>query len=139
MAVFIQRDVSLLFGATDVSDHVVSCTLNQQFDEVENTAAVPTSTTLPGHSFQKGLESATLNVDLYNDTAASVLALLQTNYGSTIGFTLKNSSAATSATNPKYTGNVLINRLTPVSGKVGDVSIQSLQLTVVGGVTYAIV
>jgi len=138
MAVFIQQGVSLTIAAVDYSDHISSCTLNQQFDEVENTAAV-TAGTASGHSFQKGLESATLQVDFLNDQSASILAMLQANYGTAVSVVLKNTAAAVSATNPKYTFSVLINKLTPVSGKVGDLSIQSLSLTVVGAVTFAIV
>ena len=96
-----------------------------------------------GHSFVAGLESSTIQVDFLNDTAtASVMQTLNTLVGTNAAFKICQttvagtpSTATISATNPLYTGLVLVNKLTPVAGKVGDVAVQSLTFTVSGSIT----
>ena len=133
MAVFLNNGCYVSIATVNLSDHVASVTVNQNFDEVETTAMTAT-----GHTFIKGLESPSITIDFFNDTAAaSVLATLQTNYGSVVAFEVRNGQGIASPTNPKYTGSVLINKLTPVNGKVTDMSMQSLTLTVSGAITYA--
>ena len=82
------------------------------------------------HKFVKGLEASTIALDFLNDTAASnVLATLQAAWGTTVTLTLKQTSAATSATNPLYSTTVLVNNTTDINGAVGDISTQSITFT----------
>lgn len=82
------------------------------------------------HKFVKGLEASTITLDFLNDTATSnVLQTLQAAWGTTVTLTLKQTSAATSATNPLYSTTVLVNNTTDINGAVGDISTQSLSLT----------
>ena len=82
------------------------------------------------HKFVKGLEASTIALDFLNDTAASnVLATLQAAWGTTVALTLKQTSAATSATNPLYSTTVLVNNTTDINGAVGDISTQSITFT----------
>ena len=135
MAVFMSNTVALTVNAVDLSDHVTSVTLNQAFDELEVTAMGDT-----GHKYVKGLESASITIDFLNDTAATkVLATLQAAYGTNVPVTIKNTSAAVSATNPLYTMNCLVNNLTPVNGAVGDLSTQSVTWNVSGAVVQTII
>ena len=135
MAVFLQNGVSLIVNGVDLSDHIESTTLNQQFDEVEVTAMGDTA-----HRFVKGLESGSFSCNFYNDTASGkVLPTLQAAYGTLVTCVLKNTQAAVSATNPTYTFTALINKLTPVNGKVTDLSMQSITWTISGPIVYAIV
>ena len=57
-----------------------------------------------------------------NDTAAgSVLATLQTNYGTNQAFSaLQEKGTAVSATNVLYTGTILVDNLTDIAGAVAD-------------------
>jgi hypothetical protein len=130
MAVFLNNGVVVTVNAVDLSAYVSSVTLNRQFDELEVTAMGDS-----GHKFVKGLEASSVTIDFYNDTAASkVLATLQATWGASTTVTLKQTSAATSATNPLYTMSCLINGTTDINGAVGDLGTQSVTWTVNGTV-----
>ena len=125
MAVFLNNGVQVTVNAVDLSDHVTSVTLNRTFDELEVTAMGDS-----GHKFVKGLEASSVTIDFLNDTAASnVLATLQAAWGTTVTLTLKQTSAAVSATNPLYSTTVLVNNTTDINGAVGDISTQSITFT----------
>ena len=82
------------------------------------------------HKFVKGLEASTITLDFLNDTAASnVLATLQAAWGTTVALTLKQTSAAISATNPEYQTTVLVNNTTDINGDVASISTQSITFT----------
>ena len=134
MAITLNNKVGLKINAVDLSDHVTSVTLNQTADELEVTAMGDAA-----HKFVKGLESATLTVSFLNDQgAASVLDTLSDAFGTTVEFKLlQDSAAAVAATNKLFTGDILINNLTPINGAVGDMSTQDITFTVNSVVTVA--
>jgi hypothetical protein len=81
------------------------------------------------------LEASSLTLDFLNDTAsANVLATLQAAWGTSVTVTLKQTSAATSATNPLYTMTCLVNNTTDINGAVADLGTQSVTWTVNGTV-----
>ena len=130
MAVFLSNGVVLTVNAVDLSNHVTSVTLNRSFDELEVTAMGDS-----GHKFVKGLEASSVTIDFLNDTAtANVLQTLQAQWGNNATVTIKQTSAATSATNPLYTMTCLINNTTDINGAVGDLSTQSVTWNVSGTV-----
>ena len=125
MAIFLSNGVVVTLNSVALSDHVTSATINRSFDELEVTAMGDTA-----HKFVKGLEASTIALDFLNDTAASnVLATLQAAWGTTVTLTLKQTSAATSATNPLFSTTVLVNNTQDINGAVGDISSQSLTFT----------
>ena len=125
MAIFLSNDVQVTLNAVDLTDHVTSASISRVFDELEVTAMGDTS-----HVFVKGLEASTITLDFLNDTAAGeVLATLQAAWGTTVALTLKQTDAATSATNPLYSTTVLVNNTTDINGAVGDISTQSITFT----------
>jgi len=125
MAIFLSNDVVVSLNSVDLSDHVTSATINRVFDELEVTAMGDTA-----HKFVKGLEASTITLDFLNDTAAGeVLATLQAAWGTTVALTLKQTDAATSATNPLYSTTVLVNNTTDINGAVGEISTQSITFT----------
>jgi len=133
MAVFMSNGVVLTVNAVDLSNHVTSCTINRSFDELEVTAMGDT-----GHKFVKGLEASSITIDFLNDTATSnVLQTLQAAWGTNVTVTAKQTSAATSATNPLYTMTCLVNNTTDINGAVGDLSTQSLTLNVSGTIAVS--
>jgi hypothetical protein len=130
MAVFLNNGVQVTVNSVALSDHVTSVTLNRSFDELEVTAMGDT-----GHKYVKGLESSSVTIDFNNDTAAAnVLATLQAAWGTSVTVTLKQTSAATSATNPLYTMTCLVNGTTDINGAVGDLGTQSVTWNVQGTV-----
>ena len=132
MAVFLNNQVGVKINSVDLSDHVKSITLNRQFDELEVTAMGDSS-----HRFVKGLEASTLTLSFLNDTAAaSVLATLQAAWGTSVAFSLlQTKGTAVSATNPLYTGTILVNKTTDVNGATGDISTQDITFTINSVVT----
>jgi hypothetical protein len=126
MAIFLQNNVGVKINSVDLSDHVTSVTLTQNFDELEVTALGDSA-----HKFVKGLEASTLTLNFLNDfAAASVQATLQAAYGTTVtAVLLPVKGTAVSATNPLYTVSIIVNNLTPLNGAVGDISNSSQSFT----------
>ena len=131
MAVFLNNNVGVKINSVDLSAYVTSVTLNRTFDELEVTAMGDL-----GHKFVKGLEAATVTIDLNNDTATStVVPTLQAAWGTNVPIVLlQQKGVAVSATNPLYTMTCLINNTTDINGAVGDLGMQSLSFNVSGTV-----
>jgi hypothetical protein len=128
MAVYLANTGVLTVNAVDLSTLVTSVTINRSFDELEVTALGDT-----GHRYVKGLEASSITIDFLNDSAsAKTLQTLNTNWGSNVTVTFKQTDAATSATNPLYTMTCLINNTTPANGAVADLSTQSVTWNVSG-------
>ena len=125
MAIYLSNNVVVTLNSVALSDHVTSATINRSFDELEVTAMGDTA-----HKFVKGLEASTITLDFLSDTAAAnVNATLQAAWGTTVALTLKQTNAATSATNPLYSTTVLVNNTTDINGAVADVATQSITFT----------
>ena len=137
MAIYLDNNVGLKIATVDLSAYVTSITLTQTFDEVETTSMGAAS-----HTFSKGLESSTLQVDFLNDWAASqVQATLQAAYGTSVTALIvpvKGSPTVIAATNPLYTVSILVNNLTPVgTGGPEDFARSSMTFTCTSAVAYA--
>jgi hypothetical protein len=125
MAIYLSNAVVVTLNSVALSDHVTSATINRSFDELEVTAMGDTA-----HKFVKGLEASTITLDFLSDTAAAnVNATLQAAWGTTVTLTLKQTNAATSATNPLYSTTVLVNNTTDINGAVADIATQSITFT----------
>ena len=125
MAVYLSNGVVVTLNSVALSDHVTSATINRSFDELEVTAMGDTA-----HKFVKGLEASTITLDFLSDTAAAnVNATPQAAWGTTVALTLKQTSAATSATNPLYSTTVLVNNTTDINGATADIATQSITFT----------
>ena len=125
MAIYLSNTVQVTLNSVALTDHVTSATINRAFDELEVTAMGDTA-----HKFVKGLEASTITLDFLSDTAAAnVNATLQAAWGTTVALTLKQTSAATSATNPLYSTTILVNNTTDINGAVGDIATQSITFT----------
>ena len=125
MAIYLSNTVQVTLNSVALTDHVTSATINRAFDELEVTAMGDTA-----HKFVKGLEASTITLDFLSDTAAAnVNATLQAAWGTTVPLTLKQTSAAVSATNPLYSTTILVNNTTDINGAVGDIATQSITFT----------
>jgi uncharacterized membrane protein len=138
VAIYLDNQVGLKIATVDLSEYVSSITLTQTFDEVETTTMGAGA-----HTFAKGLEASTLQVDFLNDwAAAKVQATLQAAYGTSVTALIVpvRSASATpiSATNPLYTVSILVNNLTPVgTGGPEDFARSSMTFTCTSTVAYA--
>ena len=145
--IFYQNNAGFKINTTgstyvDLTDHVTSLTINRQYDELD----VSSFGSL-GHAFIAGLESSSISIDFLNDdSAGQVMSVLNGLVGTVAAFKIVQtataigaltSSATISATNPLYTGSFLVNKLTPIAGKIGDIAVQTLTFTVSGAMTVA--
>jgi hypothetical protein len=125
MAIFLSNGVVTVLDSVDLSDHVTNAVINRVFEELDVTAMGDSA-----RRSVKGLEASTITLDFLNDTATSQrITNLASAWGTTVALTLKQTSGATSATNPLYSTTVLLNNTTDINGAVGDISTQSLSLT----------
>jgi hypothetical protein len=125
MAIYLSNTVVVTLNSVVLSDHVTSATINRSFEELNVTAMGDTAS-----RFVKGLENSTITLDFLSDTAAAnVNATLQAAWGTTVPITLKQTSAAVSATNPLYSTTILVNNTTDINGAVGDIATQSITFT----------
>jgi hypothetical protein len=128
VSVYLSNGVVVTLNSVVLSTVTTSATINRVFDELEVTAMGDTA-----HKFVKGLEASTITLDFLNDDtasgAASVRATLQAAWGTTVPLTLKQTSAAVSATNPLYSTTILVNNTTDINGNVADLSTQSITFT----------
>jgi hypothetical protein len=125
MAVYMSNGVVVTLNSVVLSDHVTSATINRIFEELEVTSMGDSS-----RKYTKGLETSTISLDFLSDTAsANVNATLQAAWGTTVPLTLKQTSAAVSATNPLFSTTILVNNTTDINGAVGDIASQSITFT----------
>lgn len=133
MAELVLTDCSLLCGATNLSAWVRSITIQYNADAVENTAMGDTTHTRIG-----GLKDWSVSVEFNQDYAASAVdQTLFSLVGSVFTFEAKPTSAAPSATNPKFTGSALLESYQPINGSVGDLNTASVNLVAAGTLTRA--
>lgn len=125
MAVYMSNGVVVTLNSVALSDHVTSATINRVFEELEITSMGDGS-----RKYVKGLETSTVALDFLSDTAAAnVNSTLQAAWGTTVPITLKQTSAAVSASNPLFSTTILVNNTTDINGTVGEIASQSISFT----------
>jgi hypothetical protein len=134
MAIFLNNKVGFKIATVNLSDHVTAFQLNRMVDSLEVTAMGDTA-----HKFVAGLAADTITVTFLNDTAAgSVLATLQTAFGSTVAFqAIQVTDAAVSATNVLYSGTIFVDNLTDINGATGDEATIDITFTCNSKTAYA--
>lgn len=111
--------------AYDLSDHVDSVSIEWKKDTQETTAMGSGS-----RNRIPGLYDWTITVNFQQDfTAGSVDAAIYAAFTATTNptITVKTTNAAASATNPWFTGTCIVPTYSPLSGKIGDTAMISVQ------------
>ena len=132
MARIVLTDVGVVLGGVDLSDHIASVELSQNFNEVTTTAFGDGGVTRVA-----GLEDSSISLDFHQDFDTSeVEATIGPLVGGTASFELApfGTAVAASGTAPRYSGTVLITEWTALNGAVGDLSTASVTWPVVGQV-----
>ena len=143
MAIYLNNNVGVKLATAaaptvpsiDISSYVSAITLTQIVDELEVTTMGDSA-----HKVVAGLQSATLQIDFFNDWAASqVMATLNAAFATTLAVSMITvKGTAVSATNPTYQFSIFVNNLTPVgTGGVGDEAASSISFTVNTTVTVS--
>jgi len=86
-----------------------------------------------------GLKSGELSCEFLQDFAATELdSIMWPLLGTVVPFEVRADQAAVGASNPKYTGSILINGWNPLTGSVGDEATVSLGFPTSGAVARAV-
>lgn len=136
MANMILKTSVILLATVDWSAQAKKIELSAEVDEKD----VTTFASLGWVEVKGGLFKAGLSIDWLQDVAAAALdSAMWTHFltGTPIAFETRLTSAAVGASNPKWTGSVLVSKWTPISGSPGDVAGHSTQWPTSGVVTRA--
>jgi hypothetical protein len=132
MAVMALTNEYLSINATVMSSWVKSATLTVDVAALDSTAMGDAWTDNIG-----GLKSGTLAVTFNDDLAAGAVDVtLWPLLGTVVPFEVRLDAGAASATNPKYTGSVLINQHM-IGGSVGDLAGKTFSFPTSGAITRA--
>ncbi|MFF5977174.1 hypothetical protein ACFY7C_37380 [Streptomyces sp. NPDC012769] len=85
-----------------------------------------------------GLKSGELGCEFLQDYAATRIdSIIWPLLGTVVSFEVRPTNAAVSASNPKYTGSVLIKEWKPIEGSVGDEATSGVSFPTSGAVLRA--
>ena len=134
MAKFVVKDPVIIVGGSTVTASCASATISLEADDVETTAFGSEWRTRVG-----GLKGGSVDFEFHQDFGAGgVDTLLYPLLGGTAAVSIKpGGTAATSATNPAYTFDVLVAQYSPMDSAVGDLATVSVSFPVTGPVTRA--
>lgn len=122
MAVFVITNPIISVAGVDLSDHVVSVSIDDSVADIDTTNMASGG----NHTRTGGLKDGSITIDFQNDMAAgSVDATVFAARGTNVTVTVKATNAATSASNPLLSGSYLVNQY-KLGGKVGDLAMTSL-------------
>lgn len=134
MAVLALTNASVTLNGVDLSAWVKQVELSVEADDLD-TSAMSSS----GYRSRiGGLKGGTLALTFNQDYAASAVdATLWSALGTVVTFVVKPVATTVSATNPSYSGSVLVTSATPVAGAVGDLAEVGVTFPTSGAVTRA--
>jgi hypothetical protein len=142
MARLVLTDANVLFASNDISQYITSISLSTTYDVIDTTGI---STTGAARTRVAGLADNAITIEFNNDYADNALEELingtNTTNGSVgliVAMQVKPTSAATSASNPKFNFNVLVAEWQSVSGAVGELSTASVTWPISGPIAKAI-
>jgi len=135
MARLVLTNAYVVLGASsDISDHVASITLSSSFDIVETTAFGDTA-----KKRVAGLADNSLTLELHQDYAtSSIESIIYPLLGTAVAFEVRPVNTTVGATNPKYTGSVLVTEWTPLNGSVGELATASITWPISGAITKSV-
>ena len=131
MARIVLTNCYVLFGSTDISDHVASISLSSSYDIVETTAFGNTAKTRVA-----GLVDNSVTLELHQDYATS--SIEQTIYptlGTAVTIAVKPVNATTTAGNPQYSFSTVVSEWTPLNGAVGELATASVSWPISGAIS----
>ena len=131
MARIVLTNAYVVFGTTDLSDHISSVTINTTYDIVETTAFGNTAKTRIA-----GLADNSVSLEFHQDYATS--SVEQTIYpllGTAVTITAKPVNTTTSAVNPQYAFSAVVSEWTPLNGSVGELTTASVTWPISGAIT----
>ena len=121
----------VLFGSTDLSDHISSVSLSSTFDIVETTAFGQTAKTRVA-----GLADNSVTLEFHQDYAtSSVEKTIYPTLGTAVTIAVKPVNGATTTINPQYSFSTVVSEWTPLNGAVGELATASVSWPISGAIT----
>lgn len=135
MGAFVLKDAFISINGVDLSDHVMSATLNYSADLQEDTAMGDgTRTRLAGLkdwsldvTFKQDFDSGSVDDTLFSLVGAAAVPIIFRPVKST----------AVGPTNPNFSGNAVLETYPPTSNAVGELSQVSVTLQAAGTLSRA--
>ncbi|MEH1059397.1 radical SAM protein [Micromonospora sp. CPCC 206171] len=116
MGSFAFTDATVTVNGVDLSDWITQVSISISADELDDTAMGDTY-----RSRISGLKDWSVTLEFNADfVAGAVDATIWPLFGTVTTVTVKATSAANSATNPQYSGSVLVSQVNPIGNSVGD-------------------
>ncbi len=134
MAAMVLTAAYLSINSVDVSNRTKKIELSVDVDEKDITTFADSGWKVVTGGLKMGQLAITWNNDYADDDLDEDLWAL---FGTVTTYEVRPSSASVAATNPSYSGSVLVKELKPVAGAVGDVAEQDVTWPVSGAVTRA--
>lgn len=121
-------------NSNDLSTYATKAELSVEVEDKD----VTTFASLGWKELLGGLKSGELSLEFKQDVAATKLdSIMWPLLGTVVPFEVRLDQASVGTSNPKYTGNVLINGWNPIEGSVGDEASVSVGYPTSGAVTRA--
>ncbi|MFC8201278.1 hypothetical protein ACFUTV_38665 [Streptomyces sp. NPDC057298] len=121
-------------GGNDLSEYCRKAELSTEVEDKD----VTTYASLGWKELLGGLKSGELGLEFLQDVAATEIdSIMWPLLGTVVSFEVRLSQAAVGASNPKYSGSVLVNGWNPIEGSVGDEASVSVGYPTSGAVTRA--
>lgn len=123
-------------NGTDLSDYTRKAELSVEVEDKDVTTYASEGWT----EVLGGLKSGEFSLEFLQDVAAAAIdSIMWPLLGTVVTFEVRLDNAAVSASNPSYTGSVLVNGWNPIEGGVGDEASVSVGYPTSGKVTRATV
>ena len=133
MASTVLTNAYVLWGTgTNLSSYCRSVTLNYEAEALDDTLMGDTTRTHIG-----GLKAWSAELELYEDTSATVTAALFGDVGSVKTIAIRADATGKSATNPEYSGSALLTSLPPFGQGVGEIQSITVSFESAGALTRA--
>lgn len=131
MATLIYTDAYTLINAVNLSPWCRSLTLNYEAEMLDDTAMGTSGT----RSNRPGLKNWSADIEFLQDFAAGAVDATLFPLIGAVAFPVefRPTSAAVGATNPKYTGNAVLETYPPMTGEVGALGTVSASFRSGGG------
>lgn len=134
MAKFVLTSTYIELNSTDLSSYCRKAELTVEVEDADVTNFDSGGWT----EVIGGLKSGELSLEFLQDVAASALdSIMWPLLGTVVTFEVRATDAAVGASNPSYSGSVLINGWNPIEGGVGDEATVSVSYPTSGAVTRA--
>lgn len=122
----------LSVATNDLSSYLRKCEVVVEVEEKE----VTNMGSAGWKEYLGGLKSGTLSIELLADYGASAVdSILWPLFGTVVAFEVRPTSAVVGTSNPKWTGNVLVQSLQVIGGGVGDEGSNGVTWPTSGAVT----